>query len=59
MKESGKSAEDRIVLENLPGGAEAFSLAVDFCYGLEAFKVTPSWLPCSGGLGLTARVPRR
>lgn len=39
MRDSGNSADERILFDRLPGGNETFAMVVDFCYGIETFKV--------------------
>lgn len=39
MKDNGLTPEGRIILDQVPGGVDAFSLVVDFCYQLESFEV--------------------
>lgn len=48
MKDGGRGPDERIVFDRLPGGVGTFSLVIDFCYGLESFKVcdAPSYHQC-------------
>lgn len=39
MRDSGNSADERILFDRLPGGKETFAMVIDFCYGIETFKV--------------------